>query len=65
MGCKDCIFFKKKEWVGKSRWFRITAAVGHCMDSTNPDFSMWARMYGRGLTRFRLAVKPKWCGIGK
>ena len=61
-GCRECIFFKKKVWAGKSWWLKMTSAIGHCMDSCNPSFNIWARKYGRGIKRSGLYITPKWCG---
>ena len=59
--CKECGFYSEDDLTELSPQDKLDHVSGHCMDSGNPDFNEWARMFGRGIVREDSYTSPKWC----
>ena len=71
--CKKCSYFSKaeyKEWnkmIGVHIFgdfglkHKILRVCGHCIDSENPDFNVFAKATGRGIGKIEAFLRPKWC----
>lgn len=60
--CKNCEHFKSKSLKGLSLWRKIWSVSGFCEDSLNTDFNVFARLFGRGVSKTdKLKGCPVWC----
>ena len=59
--CIECEFYSEDDLTGLSPQDKLDHVSGHCMDSNNPDFNEWARIFGRGITMEDSLTNPKWC----